>query len=244
METTSMKIYKAIPQIMAEVGAISKSRQNKQQGYQFRGIDDAYFAFQPLFAKHGVFVVPQVIEMIREERQNKSGGVLIYTVLKVRHTFFADDGSSIEAITVGEAMDSGDKSCNKSESAAMKYALLEVFCVPTEGDNDTENHSPAPLPKSAPEAKPIAPQPVSKPAPKPAAPAKSHAERLNGMMAKILELGVLPKEINAFAFAQGYIKADGNAETDWPESAMPKSKAEFDKLCQRIVDFAQGDIIP
>jgi hypothetical protein len=233
---------------MAEVGAIAKGRKNQQQGYQFRGIDDAYQAFQPVFSKLGVFVVPTVLKVTREERQTKSGSALIYTTMEVKHTFFcAEDGSSFDAVTIGEAMDSGDKSSNKAMSAAMKYALLEVFCVPTEGDNDTENHSPAPLPKNAPEAKSSAPQTAPKPAPKPAAPAtpsKSHAERLNGMMSKILELGVLPKEINAFAFAQGYIKADGNAETDWPESAMPKSKAEFDKLCQRIVDFAQGDITP
>jgi hypothetical protein len=130
---------------MAEVGAIEKGRRNQQQGYAFRGIDDAYAAFQPLFAKHGLFVVPTVLERIREERKtvkdNGREGVLIYTTLTVRHTFTADDGSFVEAVTIGEAMDSGDKSSNKAMSAAMKYALLEVFCVPTEDDNDTENHS-------------------------------------------------------------------------------------------------------
>jgi hypothetical protein len=63
------------------------------------------------------------------------------TLLPLSIAFVADDGSSVECVTVGEAMDSGDKSSNKAMSAAMKYALLEVFCVPTEDDNDTENHS-------------------------------------------------------------------------------------------------------
>ena len=141
------KIHEVIPKIMAEVGSISKGRKNQQQNYMFRGIDDAYAAFQPLFAKHGVFVVPSVLKSVREERAAKSGGVLIYTTLDVKHTFFADDGSSLECVTVGEAMDSGDKSSNKAMSAAMKYALLEVFCVPTEADNDTENGSPEPIPR-------------------------------------------------------------------------------------------------
>lgn len=140
------KIHEVIPKIMSEVGAISKGRRNQQQNYTFRGIDDAYQAFQPLFAKYGVFVVPTVTDIKREERTNKSGGLLIYTTLTIKHTFFADDGSHFDAVTVGEAMDSGDKSSNKSMSAALKYALLEVFCVPTEGDNDTENHSPEPSP--------------------------------------------------------------------------------------------------
>jgi hypothetical protein len=159
---TPQSIYKIIPLIMGEVGAIEKNRKNKEQNYSFRGIDDAYFAFQPLFAKHGLFVMPTVLEQKREERATRSGGVLTYTILTVKHTFYASDGSSLECITVGEAMDTADKSSNKAESAAMKYALLEVFCVPTMGDNDTENQSPEPLP-SAHAPKP----PVTKGAPIP-----------------------------------------------------------------------------
>ena len=143
------KIHSVIPLIMGEVGAIEKSRRNQQQNYSFRGIDDAYSAFQPLFAKYGVFVMPTVLTTTREERQTKNGGALIYTMITVKHSFYADDGSCLECVTIGEAMDSGDKSSNKAMSAAMKYALLEVFCVPTEADNDTENHSPEPTPKTA-----------------------------------------------------------------------------------------------
>jgi hypothetical protein len=141
-------IHELIPQAMAKVGAIAKGRKNQQQGYSFRGIDDAYAAFQPVFAELGIFVVPTVQNITREERQTKSGGALIYTTLTVKHTFYASDGSNLECVTVGEAMDSGDKSSNKAMSAAMKYALLEVFCVPTEEDNDTENHSHEVAPKN------------------------------------------------------------------------------------------------
>jgi hypothetical protein len=134
-------IYELIPKVMQDIGAIGKGRKNQQQNYAFRGIDDMYNAVQPVLVKHGVFVCPAVIEQAREERQTKSGGNLIYTILTVKHTFFAPDGSFVEVITVGEAMDSGDKSANKAMSAAMKYALIEVFSIPTEGDNDTENTS-------------------------------------------------------------------------------------------------------
>jgi len=142
-----MSIYKKIPAIMAEVGHIAKTRKNQGQGYSFRGIDDFYLAVQPLFAKHGVFVAPSVINEAREERASKSGGVMIYSILRVVFTFWADDGTYFTCTTVGEAMDSGDKSANKAMSAAMKYALMQVFCVPTEEDNDTENNSPDPIPK-------------------------------------------------------------------------------------------------
>jgi hypothetical protein len=140
----SNKIFALIPKVMQDIGAIGKDRRNPQQGYAFRGIDDVYNAVQGPFARHGIFVAPKVLSQAREERQTAKGGTLIYTILTVQFTFYADDGSAVEVVTVGEAMDSGDKSANKAMSAAMKYAMLQVFCIPTDEDNDTENWSPEP----------------------------------------------------------------------------------------------------
>lgn len=148
--TTTGKVFGQIAKIMAEVGHIGKDRKNSAQGYNFRGIDDCYNALHPILSKHGVFCVPEVQEQSREERQTKSGTTMIYTVLTVKFTFYADDGSSFSAITVGEASDSGDKSSNKAMSAAQKYAFMQVFAIPTQGDNDTENHSPEFAPRSKP----------------------------------------------------------------------------------------------
>lgn len=142
IETKPGKIYTLIPKIMGDIGAIGKDQKNKMQNYKFRGIDDIYNAVQPSLITHGVFVVPEVLETTTKDRLSTKGGTLIYVMHKVRYTFYADDGSYFEAIVSGEAMDSGDKASNKAMSAAMKYALLQVFCIPTEGDNDTENNSP------------------------------------------------------------------------------------------------------
>lgn len=149
------KIYALIPKIMAEVGHIGKDRNAGTGGgasYKFRGIDDVFNAFQPVLAKHGVFCAPMVIRSEREERQSSQGKALLYTFLHIQFRFYADDGSFVETVMVGEAMDSGDKSANKAMSAAMKYAFFQVFCVPTEDDNDTENHTHDVAPKVAPRA--------------------------------------------------------------------------------------------
>lgn len=131
-----MHIYQAISNIMQEVPAISKDKENKQQGFKYRGIDDVMNVFQPLLAKHKVFIVPQVIEQKREERVTKNGTQLLYSICTVKYTFYAEDGSFVEAITVGEGMDSGDKATNKAMAIAMKYALFQVFCIPTQDDPD------------------------------------------------------------------------------------------------------------
>lgn len=134
------EIFKLIPLIMKEVGGIEKTRKPEAGiKYAFRGIDDFLAALQPAFINHGVFTVPTVVESHREERVSKGGGVLTFTRLHVEYRFFAPDGSSVTALTVGEAMDSSDKSCNKAMSAAMKYALTQVFCVPTQEPKDTED---------------------------------------------------------------------------------------------------------
>ena len=136
------KIYKAIADIMGEIGAIGKDRKNQQQGFMYRGVEDVMNTLQPLFKKYGVFIVPEVVEHNREERQTKSGGNLIYSIMKIRHHFTAEDGSEVVSTTIGEGMDSADKASNKAMSIAFKYACFQVFCIPTEEMQDPDADTP------------------------------------------------------------------------------------------------------
>ncbi len=140
----SGKIYEAISNVMAEIGAIGKEKKNQQQGFMYRGIDDVMNALQPSLVKHKVFIVPEVTSETREEKVNKNGTLLFYVRLGVTYRFFTTDGSSIETKVIGEAMDSGDKATNKAMSIAYKYACFQVFCIPTEEmkDPDAETHEP------------------------------------------------------------------------------------------------------
>ena len=135
-------IYQSITDIMSESISISKDKKNQQQGFMYRGIDDVMNTFYPLFAKHKVFIVPEVLEQVREERVSGKGNNLIYSILKVRYTFYAEDGSSVSAVVIGEGMDSGDKASNKAMAIAMKYAMFQVFCIPTEEMPDPDAETP------------------------------------------------------------------------------------------------------
>ena len=137
-----MNIYETITKIMSETPAISKAKKNQQQGFAYRGIDDVMNAFNPLFAKYKLFVVPTILEQIREERQTSKGGNLIYSICKIKYTFYAEDGSLIEAVVVGEGMDTSDKATNKAMAIAMKYALFQVFCIPTAEMKDPDAETP------------------------------------------------------------------------------------------------------
>ena len=137
-----MNIFQSITKILEEVPAIGKTKKNTTQNFMFRGIDDVMNTFQPLLAKHKVFIVPQVLEQTREERQTSKGGTLIYSICKIKYTFYAEDGSSVDAIVIGEGMDSGDKATNKAMAIAMKYAMFQVFCIPTEEMKDPDSETP------------------------------------------------------------------------------------------------------
>ena len=111
-----MNIYQSIASVMKEGYAITKSKKNPQQGFMYRGIDDVMNVFQPLMAEAGIFVVPEVLEATREERQTGKGTNLIYSILKIRYTFYASDGTSVSAEGVeGKAVVSGFKGTYKQE---------------------------------------------------------------------------------------------------------------------------------
>ena len=130
------EVYKAINKVMAVMAAegISKNRNNSQQGYRFRGIDDVYNSLSRPMVEAGLVVMPRVLSRECTERQTKSGSTLFYVVVDCEFDFIAvSDGSKHTVKTFGEAMDSADKATNKAMSAAMKYAYMQAFCIPTEG---------------------------------------------------------------------------------------------------------------
>lgn len=153
MGATEGKIYKAIPCIMGEINAVGKNKKNTQQGFMYRGIDDVMNAINPALVKHNVFIVPEVMEQSREERKTAKGINLLYSVCRMKFRFCADDGSYIEAVTVGEGMDSGDKATNKAMAVAFKYACFQVFCIPTEEMKDPDAETPEPSSRAEQEKK-------------------------------------------------------------------------------------------
>lgn len=139
-----MNIYQSIAKVQEDVDFIGKDKQVQSGGtYKYRGVDQVLNTLHPLFAKHKVFAVPEVLEIMeREVRTTRNGGEVLYQVLKVKYTFYAEDGTSVSAIVIGEAMDSGDKVSNKCMSVAYKYACFQVLSIPTEetcADPDDKN---------------------------------------------------------------------------------------------------------
>jgi hypothetical protein len=82
-------------------------------------------------------------ELKEVTRGSGKAGVDKHVTIMMEYDFFAEDGSKV---TVGpipaEGLDSGDKATNKALSAALKYALIQTFSIPTEDMAEADLESP------------------------------------------------------------------------------------------------------
>ena len=143
-------VYAAINAVQREISVTGISKDNATTGgakFKFRGIDDVYNALSPIIAKHDLIIAPRYSDRALVERKSSNGNSLFYITVTGHFDFISMvDGSKHTVTTFGEAMDSGDKGTNKAMAIAHKYALLQVFAIPTEGDNDPDNYTHHPQP--------------------------------------------------------------------------------------------------
>lgn len=157
-------VTQALSAVMAEVQSIGKTEFNKQQSYSFRGIDAVVNAVGPALRDHGVVVVPTGTKWVESVYDTRNGARMRNMTVTVGWRFYGPAGDYIEAETVGEAADAGDKATPKAHSVAYRILLLQALCIPTDDpDPDAESHE-----RVAPAAVPVDPPgfPVPKSWPK------------------------------------------------------------------------------
>lgn len=126
-------IHQRMVAILAELPALGKDERNTQQDFMYRSHDAVLNALNPLLAKHGVYIVPEVVERERLDTRKTNNQKTMYEVnLLVRYSFIAEDGSSIAASAWGEGTDMGDKATNKAMTMAFKNVLAQAFAVSTQ----------------------------------------------------------------------------------------------------------------
>jgi hypothetical protein len=131
-------IHLRMATILAELPAIGKDSWNEQQKFHFRGIDQVLNALNPLMAKHGVYVVPDVLDRVAAIRTTSSGKAMYEVNLHVRFRFIGLKGDEIGATGWGEGTDMADKATNKAMQGAFKYVLFQTFAISTEEASDQD----------------------------------------------------------------------------------------------------------
>lgn len=185
--STKPTVYEALNAVMEQVQSVRKGDRNTQQNYSFRGIDAVVNAVGPALRAHGVIVVPHVEDVqynVVEVGQRRTP--MRECTVRVRYVFHGPSGDHLDCVAVGEAMDSGDKATPKAMSVAMRVALLQALCIPTdEPDVDSVSY------ERAPRTEPQAPRPA-RPTPeevyakaKAAVEAATNTAQLNDHLARI-----------------------------------------------------------
>lgn len=138
---SELSIYQSLANVMVEVQAVSKTDRNSQQGFNFRGIDAVVNAVGPALRKHSVIVTPSVLSHTYETIEiGRNRTQMAHVVVKVAYRFHGPAGDHIDAVVIGEAMDSGDKAVAKAMSVAFRIALLQALALPTD-EPDPDSYS-------------------------------------------------------------------------------------------------------
>lgn len=140
-ETPQPGVVRALAAVMEEVRGVGKDGYHDAPGakFKFRGIDAVVNAVGPALRKHHVVVTPQLVSVDRRDVQTSGGKASRETCVVVRYVWTGPDGSTLESVVPGEAMDSGDKGTAKAMSVAFRIALLQALCLPTD-DADPDTH--------------------------------------------------------------------------------------------------------
>jgi hypothetical protein len=123
--------------VMADIRSIAKSERNKQQGFNFRGIDTVVDAVGPILRDHGVIVYPTAEDIRLSEYDTKTGTHMFSAIVKMAYTVRGPAGDEFRGSTYGEASDAGDKAVSKAQSVAYRVFLLQGLTIPT-GDPEPD----------------------------------------------------------------------------------------------------------
>jgi hypothetical protein len=133
-------IVEALSAVMNDVSAVGKFDRNNQHNFSFRGIDAVLNAVGPALRKHGVVVVPLLqSETYGTVEVGQKRTKMSHCRVEVIYRFYGPDGSHIDCLVPGEAMDSGDKSTAKAMSVAFRTALIQALSLPTD-ETDPDAH--------------------------------------------------------------------------------------------------------
>lgn len=141
-------LYTKIAEIAAGLHRFAKTeRVDGKAGYRFTDVNAMADEIRPAMAERGIVMFPQAVDVVecREYVRQKNGRDGAYesvqwrTVLRV--TWCVTDGTErITLESVGEALDTSDKSANKAQTASRKYAMIGLLNITT-GDEPDPDYS-------------------------------------------------------------------------------------------------------
>lgn len=135
----SIKVSKKIIKVMEKVNYLQKDGKVEygRTKYTYLSEEKITSEIRQALIEVGLVIYPVKMDIIGEkEVRTKSGESTILTISATYRIQDVDSGEYIEVQTIGEGMDSGDKTAYKAMTGAFKYAQRQTFAIPTGDDPD------------------------------------------------------------------------------------------------------------
>lgn len=135
----TQSVQRALVRVMRDVTEVGKSQISidHPDQFAFRGVDDVVNAVGPVLRKHGVLLLPQLLNLSARDVRTNDGGMSREVTVTVRYRFIGPMGDELPVDVPGEAVDWGDKATGKAMSVAWRTALIQALAIPT-GDPDPD----------------------------------------------------------------------------------------------------------
>lgn len=144
MSTEPRNLHQRLLAIVEDAGALGKDGQTSYgERYKYHRIDDVVDHLRPLLVKHGVILLASVNHGgLSEAGTTSKGNTQWRAETMVDLTFVNADNPEDRhsVLSWGEGIDSSDKSVGKAISYALKNALLAIFWLRGQPDNEEEHH--------------------------------------------------------------------------------------------------------
>lgn len=135
---TYKNVYEALVAVNAEIQTVAKTAYNDFLKFKYAPIEEVYAVCRDAMAKHGVVLIPQIVENEMTQSTTSKDKTTNYATTTFNYQFFYGESHTEPLRWVGEAMDNGDKTYSKAISFSQKTFLLTFFNIPrTDGDPDS-----------------------------------------------------------------------------------------------------------
>jgi hypothetical protein len=129
-------IAQAIAGVMADIGVVGKSGENKFQNYKYAKMESILQRLTPLLSKHGLVIIQTEVDRGMFDDERVLAIKYQFTIVHISGAIWPDRPIQTGMSRCRDSKGGfDDKSMNKCHTAARKYFLLALFQIPT-GDVD------------------------------------------------------------------------------------------------------------
>jgi hypothetical protein len=132
-----LNLLKSLHAVQSSIRSLGKD--GKANGYSYLTGDKLLGHLRPEFEKHGLLLVPEIIEVANErvDYSTRSGNKsAMFTTLKMRFTWYhVESGESLACEWAANGMNDWDKGAGSAMTYGHRYFLIKFFNLPTDADD-------------------------------------------------------------------------------------------------------------